>query len=161
MSFFIVRVFFIFHACTSLTLQLHGFLNREKQAARPGTSMWSSICHISGQSSHKSVTRYFVVCAAHLLCSHVFKSLLLCKRMNTCEIMALLTVRFSWVLPSHRKYLSNTSESLDHIKAVWLLLTPAYTVVKTTVNTIINRNCFCQTGNHSTPMYTLSKNICK
>lgn len=36
--------------------------------------------------------------------------------MNTCETMEVLTLQFSWVLPSHRNYLSNTSEGLGRIK---------------------------------------------
>lgn len=46
--------------------------------------------------------------------------------MNTCEIMELLTVQFSWVLPSHRNYLSNASENLDHIKRSLIITNPRF-----------------------------------
>lgn len=87
-----------------------------------------------------------------------------CKPVHTREIMEPLTVQFLWVLPSHRNYLSNTSESLDHIKRSLIVTNPSlYSCQDNRVNIIINRNCFYQTANHSwsfTPMLTLSK-ICK
>lgn len=73
-----------------------------------------------------------------------------CKPVHTREIMEPLTVQFLWVLPSHRNYLSNTSESLDHIKRSLIITNPSlYSCQDNRVNIIINRNCFYQTANHS------------
>lgn len=74
MTFFIVLIFLVFHARISVTLHLHD-VAWANQVAWLRTRIWTCICHISGQSPNKSVTRYFVVCAADLFCSHIFKSL--------------------------------------------------------------------------------------
>lgn len=54
--------------------------------------------------------------------------------------------------------------SLDHIKSSLIITNPNLRSCQDNRVNIINRNCFCQTGNHSwslTPMFTLSKTVCK
>lgn len=133
-------------------------LSSTKQFA--GTVLMRLLCRADAEAQTSSS----VFCSLH--CTLVFfKSPgFNCKLVCTHEITEPLTVQFLWVLPSHRNYLSNTSESLDHIKSSLIITNSSlYSCQDNRVNIIINRNCFYKTGNHSwsfTPMLTLSK-ICK
>lgn len=127
------------------------------------TALICLLCTVRTWSPNKQVIRHFVVCTAYF-CPQFLKSYYNSVNPQTLvKSWNFLQYNFLGFCPAIET-VCQIHLSLDHTKSSLIITNPNLHSCQDNRVNIINRNCFCQTGNHSwslTPMFTLSKTVCK